>query len=60
MGPAANTKNWIPQISKLIDRTDLISSSAPPTAIAVGTYNVKAVTVLSYPAQFLPPPPNLH
>eukprot|EP00973_Karenia_brevis_P035813 4942046-Karenia_brevis.AAC.1 len=53
MGPAAESKNWVPQISKLIDRTDLISSASPPTAIAVGTDNVKAITVLSHPAQFL-------
>ena len=34
---SANTKNWISQISKLIDRTDLISAAAPPTCIAIGT-----------------------
>ena len=60
MGPAANTRNWVPQISKLLDRTNLIHASAPPTALAVGTYNVKAITVLSYPAQFLPPPKSEH
>ena len=56
LGPRANTKNWINQISKLIDRTDLIGAAAPPTCIAIGTYNVKAITVLSHPSQFLLPP----
>ena len=56
LGPAASTRNWVPQISKLLDRTNIIHASAPPTALAVGTYNVKALTVLSYPAQFIPPP----
>eukprot|EP00973_Karenia_brevis_P073395 10196365-Karenia_brevis.AAC.1 len=58
MGPSANTRQWTSQISKYIDRTNLIAESAPPTAIALGTYNMKAITVLSYPAQFLPTPPN--
>eukprot|EP00973_Karenia_brevis_P008005 1085614-Karenia_brevis.AAC.1 len=59
MGPAASTKNWVPQIAKLLDRTHLINSSAAPTSVAIGTYNIKGITVLSYPSQFLPPPPNL-
>ena len=56
LGPKAETENWVTQIAKLLDRTALISDAGPPTSLAIGTYNVKAVTVLSYPTQFFPPP----
>ena len=56
LGPAAATRNWSAQLGKFCNRINIIASSAPPTCIAVGTYNIKAVTTLSYPAQFLPSP----
>ena len=47
LGPKAGIKNWVAQIAKLLDRTVLISDAGPPTSLAIGTYNAKAVTVLS-------------
>ena len=56
LGPNAASRNWTTPLGKQHDRVNAIASAAPPTALAIGIYNVKAITTLSYPSQFLPPP----
>ena len=43
----------------LLDRINIISAAAPTFTLASGTYSIKAITTFSYPAQFLPLPPNI-
>ena len=45
--------------SGYLELTNLVQQAGCPTALAVATYNLKAVSKLSYPAQFLPPPQTL-
>ena len=58
-GPGANSKNWTPQGWEFLERVSAIAQAGPATKLAVQTYNNKAITVFSYPAQFLPPPPHI-
>ena len=51
--------HWTSQITKYIERVNLISSSGISSALATKAYNLKVATTMSYPAQFLPPPSNL-
>eukprot|EP00973_Karenia_brevis_P075461 10481041-Karenia_brevis.AAC.1 len=59
IGPSSDQFHWVPQITKFIERVQLIRDSGVATSLAIKTYNLKAATVFSYPAQFLPPPPTL-
>ena len=55
LGPLADSKQWRSQASKCIARaTDIVALGAPP-AVAAELYNTRAVTTLSYIAQFAPP-----
>eukprot|EP00973_Karenia_brevis_P045328 6278287-Karenia_brevis.AAC.1 len=59
LGPTAGSMQWTSQISKYIERVNLISSSGVSSDLATRAYNLKVANTLSYPAQFLSPPPNL-
>ena len=59
LGPTAGSMQWTSQINKYIERVNLISSSGISSALATKAYNLKVATTLTYPAQFLLPPPNL-
>eukprot|EP00973_Karenia_brevis_P031506 4346627-Karenia_brevis.AAC.1 len=56
LGPGAALHYWSDQIPKYLTRINTISASGVATSLAVKAYNIKAATVLTYPAQFLPPP----
>eukprot|EP00973_Karenia_brevis_P073732 10247601-Karenia_brevis.AAC.1 len=59
MGPSAADKHWTKQIEGYLSATHRIAAAQVAPSIGVKTYNIRAVTKLSYPAQFLTPPPNL-
>eukprot|EP00973_Karenia_brevis_P089527 12398192-Karenia_brevis.AAC.1 len=50
LGPASGSRQWTHQITKYLQRVDLISAASAATALSVKTYNMKALPVLSYPA----------
>eukprot|EP00973_Karenia_brevis_P080840 11214995-Karenia_brevis.AAC.1 len=60
LGPGASTKYWISQLDKFFHRLHLIHEAGVAQSLAVKAYNLKTVTTISYPAQVLPPPPNIH
>eukprot|EP00973_Karenia_brevis_P009234 1253076-Karenia_brevis.AAC.1 len=57
LGPAASTRQWTSQNSKFLSKVRDISDAQVAPSLAVKAYNSKTATVLSYPSQFLPPPP---
>ena len=57
IGPGAGSRNWTAQCAGFLGVTNLIQQAGCPTALAVSTYNLKAISKLSYPAQFLASPP---
>eukprot|EP00973_Karenia_brevis_P077689 10796939-Karenia_brevis.AAC.1 len=59
MGPKAGEKQWVQQIDKYLARVNAIAAAEASTLLSTKAYNIKALPVLSYPAQFLPPPPDL-
>eukprot|EP00973_Karenia_brevis_P079287 11002319-Karenia_brevis.AAC.1 len=59
MGPLAHLAHWMESGAKWSSRSRMIGSHSASASLAALTYNLKAVTVLSYEGQFLPVPQNL-
>eukprot|EP00973_Karenia_brevis_P078749 10929363-Karenia_brevis.AAC.1 len=59
LGPGADKMHWVSQLTKLIERVGIIANACVAPYLAVKTYNIKGATVLSYPSQFLPLPPDI-
>eukprot|EP00973_Karenia_brevis_P046499 6449363-Karenia_brevis.AAC.1 len=59
LGPGAAAHQWTAQIAKFLQRINVISDAGVAPSLAVKAYNLKAVTVMTYPAQFLAPPPQI-
>ena len=57
-GPGAGNMHWISQLGGYRQTIADICAAQLPVNIAVKAYNIKAVARLSYPLQFLPPPPD--
>eukprot|EP00973_Karenia_brevis_P091894 12409671-Karenia_brevis.AAC.1 len=58
MGPGAGVRQWQAPISKFLSSVNDIARAQLSLNLAVKAYNLKAITKLSYPLQFLPPPDN--
>ena len=56
LGPSAGALQWREQASKWTDRSRAIASKGASAAISVFQYNTRAITTMSYIAQFFPPP----
>ena len=59
MGPGAGSRQWDSPLAKYKLRVEEIAASGAPAVLAVHHYNTRAVSVLGYVAQFIPPPPNI-
>eukprot|EP00973_Karenia_brevis_P088739 12307321-Karenia_brevis.AAC.1 len=59
LGPGAACHYWLSQLQKLLARIGAIGQAHVSSTLALKAYNLKAVTTLTYPAQVLPPPPNI-
>eukprot|EP00973_Karenia_brevis_P063364 8807284-Karenia_brevis.AAC.1 len=58
LGPSSQVHSWNEPVTEFVNRVHTISDSHVAPSLGVCTYNMKAVPTLTYPAQFLPPPPD--
>eukprot|EP00973_Karenia_brevis_P032493 4481039-Karenia_brevis.AAC.1 len=56
MGPLAHLAHWRESGAKWRSRSRMIGNHSASASLAALTYNLKAVTVLSYEGQFFPVP----
>ena len=59
LGPGAGSRQWVAPLAKFGLRVEEIAATGAPAVLAVQHYNTRAVSVLGYVAQFIPPPPNI-
>jgi len=57
LGPSAGHKQWAAPIAKFRDRASGIGSVKMPMDLSARRFNTRAVTVLGYVGQLVPPPP---
>ena len=60
LGPKSAHVTWQSPVAKWSNRTATISTSGAPTGLLVALYNTRALTTLSYVAQFSLPPESIH
>ena len=56
IGPAANDRNWHAPVKKFLDRSSQIGSESLLFHLSASQFAFRAISVLGYVAQFLPPP----
>ena len=60
LGPQAASWNWNSQRAKFSSRVKAIIRSGAPLGASLSLYSSRAMTVLSYVAQFLAPPKGIY
>jgi len=60
LGPSAAEKQWASPIAKFKERTDEIWQRNLPAPLSAARFNSRAVSVLGYIAQLVPPPPKFN
>ena len=56
VGPKAGDNNWTAPTAKFLARTQQISCESLPLELAAGQFTSRAVSMLGYVGQFMPPP----
>ena len=56
MGPKSGDNNWAAPVEKFISRTKEVAAERLPFDLAASRFASRAVSVLGYVAQFVPPP----
>jgi len=59
LGPRAGAAQWTEPLKKFMFRVDQIARSGDSAAVSFRQYSSKAVSVLGYVAQLIPPPANI-
>ena len=59
LGPSAGAEQWRKPIQKFLEITAQLKDNDLPMALAVRQFNSRAVPVLGYKAQMVPPPRNI-
>ena len=58
LGPGSNCHQWIVPVSKWLSRAQNAADAHSAASVTASRYNLRAVPVLGYIAQLLPPPPD--
>eukprot|EP00959_Pyramimonas_sp_CCMP1952_P278021 5811772-Pyramimonas_sp.AAC.1 len=59
LGPSVTTESWREPFAKWVDRGFQLAIQGAPAGTVAHLYNSRVASVLSYVAQFLPPPSDL-